>query len=106
MDSGIQCTLSRFANDTKLSGALDTIEGRDATQRDLDRLNRWAHTSLTKFDKTKCKVLDLGRGNLKHRYWLSGEWLESSLEGKPLSYYWLSLRRTWLHPHDTHPLLI
>ena len=24
----------------------------------------------------------------------------------PLSYHWMSLRKAWLHPHDTHPLRI
>jgi len=30
MDSGVECTLSKCASDTKLCGAIDTLEGRDA----------------------------------------------------------------------------
>jgi len=65
MDSGTEHTLSKFANDTKLCGAVDTLEGRDAIQRDLDRQ---ACVNLLKFNKAKCKVLHMGRGNPKHKY--------------------------------------
>ncbi|KAK4824381.1 hypothetical protein QYF61_014041, partial [Mycteria americana] len=55
VDRGIECTLSKFVGDTKLSGAVDMLEGRDAMQRDLDRLEE-----------------------------LEGEWIESSHAEKGL----------------------
>jgi len=80
MDSGVQCTLSKFADDTKLCGVVKTLEGRDAIPKDFDRLERWARANLMKFNKAKCKVLHMGEGNLKHKYRLGGEWIESSPE--------------------------
>ncbi|GAB0183168.1 mitochondrial enolase superfamily member 1 [Grus japonensis] len=78
MDSGIQCTLSKFADDTKLCGVVDTLEGRDAIPRDLDRLERWANVNLMKFNNAKCIVMHIGQDNPKDKYRLGGEWIERS----------------------------
>ncbi|GAB0182101.1 cAMP-dependent protein kinase inhibitor alpha [Grus japonensis] len=84
MDSGIECTLSKFVENTKLCGTIDTLEGRDDVQRDLDRLEKWAHANLMKFNKAKCKVLHVGQGTPKHNYRLGIKWIESIPEEKDL----------------------
>ncbi|XP_074455182.1 uncharacterized protein LOC141747949 isoform X1 [Larus michahellis] len=84
LDDGTECILSKFADDTKLGGVADTPEGCAAIQHDLDRLESWAGKNLMKFNKSKCKVLHLGRKNAKHQYRLGVDLLGSSSEEKDL----------------------
>ncbi|KAK4830331.1 hypothetical protein QYF61_010095 [Mycteria americana] len=78
LDAGVECTISKFADDTKLGGAVDSLEGQEALQRDLDRLEHWAMINGIKFKKSKCQILHLGQSKARHKYKLGEEWLESS----------------------------
>ena len=76
--------ISEYDDDTNLCDAVHVLEGRDAIQRDLDRLERWVCANLMKFNKAKRKVLHMGWYNLMHKYGLRGECIESGLEENDL----------------------
>jgi len=86
-DKWIEC---RYKDDTKLCGAIDSLEGRNTTQKDLDRLEEWAHENLMKCNKAKCKVLHMGQTNPQYEYRLGNKWIESSPAEKDLG-----IPKTW-----------
>lgn len=47
----------------RLGGSVDLLEGKNALQRDLNRLDRWAKANALRFNKARWKVLPLGHNN-------------------------------------------
>jgi len=58
-DAGVECTFNKFADNTKLGGAVDFLEGQETLKRDRDRLEHWTITNVMKFKKNKCQILHL-----------------------------------------------
>ena len=81
-------TLSKYTDDTKLGGVADMPEGCAAIQSDLDRLESWAGRNQMKFNKSKCRVLHLGRNNRRYQYRLGDDLLERSSAEKALGSRW------------------
>jgi len=80
-NDGAECTLSKFADDTKLRGATDTPNGCAGTQRGLNRLEKWANDNIKKLNRRKQSPVP-GRNNTRHQCRLRDSQLDSSLVGK------------------------
>ena len=89
IDSGVKCTLSKFADVTKLQTGVNTAEGQDVIQRDLDRHKQWAQVNFMRFNKPKCKILCLSIGNIHCQYKLGDERIERCPAKNTRGYWWM-----------------
>ena len=76
MPNGISSFCSIFADDTKISGKVDTINGALKLQSDLKTLEEWTNIWKLKFNAVKCKVMHFGAKNSHYNYEMDGHVLK------------------------------
>lgn len=74
----------KFVGKSEMGGAVDTLEGRAAIEKLLERLEQWANKSFIKSSNDNCKVLCLRQTNPLQLYRLGTDCQQAAL-----------LKRTW-----------
>jgi predicted nucleotidyltransferase len=76
--------LVKFADDTKISRVINSDADRAGLQDALNKLMDWSDMWGMKFNVSKCKVMHMGRGNVKSDYEMDSTVLEKFREEKHL----------------------
>ncbi len=84
LEEGIMSTLSKFADDTKLAGLVESLEQSRVLQSDLDRLRDWALEWDMQFNIDKCKVMHVGAKNSGIEYMMDGKKLHVVTQDRDL----------------------
>ena len=70
------CFISKFADDTKMAGVVETEEDYRQFQAGIDGLARWSQDWQLLFNVSKCKIMHFGGSNQRFLYTMNGEQLE------------------------------
>ena len=84
MDNGVKSELSKFADDTKLGGEVDSRGVGDQIQESIDTCIDWAKDWQREFNLSKGKVLGMGKNNENRDYRMQGVILERVTQEKDL----------------------
>jgi ribonuclease P/MRP protein subunit RPP40 len=77
---GIESTILKFADDTKLYRRITSEEDVTKLQEDLATLCKWSSEWLMLFEVDKCKILHLGHGSERVPYTMNGVGLQAVQE--------------------------
>ena len=84
IDDGLNCKVSKFADDTKIACKVTTTREKETLQSDLDQLTHWANKWQMQFNVEKCKVLHIGSNNNMQQYSMNGQQLSAVKKEKDL----------------------
>ena len=63
IDDAVSSKILKFADDTKITASISSVEERNILQTDLTRLMEWSEAWQMKFNVNKCKVMHYGFNN-------------------------------------------
>lgn len=86
-ETGLKLLMDSQVQGMKLGAVADKLKVFTAIQMDLDRLEQQAGWNLVKFNKEKCKVLQVGRANPTQQRWSGwraklSKWHEGALAAR------------------------
>ena len=84
LESGLINEVLKFADDSKLFGAVSSPEDVDKICQDLFKLSNWSDEWLMVFNEAKCKVMHLGHNNPRALYSINEYNLEETSEERDL----------------------
>jgi hypothetical protein len=87
LDFMVLSNLLKFADDVKLWGRAETVQDRLRIQKDLDILGEWSTRNQMPFNIGKCKVMHVGKKNIKSDYKLTDQVLSKTTEEKDLGVF-------------------
>ena len=77
IDVGLNNTVSKFADDTKIGNAIITEDDRLSFQKDLNTISEWSTNWDMPFNISKCQLLQIGRLNNKYSYEIMGNQIKN-----------------------------
>ena len=84
LNRGLQGTISKFADNTRLGSIVNREEDSDGLQEDRDRLVEWASTWQIKFNVERCEVIHFGQKKEKRCNKIKGPILKEIQEQRDL----------------------
>jgi len=67
----INSAIYLFADDTKAYRSINQFHDCNQLQSDIDKLDSWSRNWLLHFNQTKCKVMTIGKSDIRHDYHMS-----------------------------------
>ena len=84
LDVGLINKIAKFADDTKLVGESSSDKHYQSIKEDLMKLELWAGQWDMEFNVNKCKVMYIGKKNIKRQYKMFGQSLIETEKEKDL----------------------